>query len=183
MKFLERTGTVKMFFRRYLPEFVYGSIDGVITTFAIVTASVGAGLDPKYIFILGMANVLADAFSMGSSNYLSSLSELQMGEGDTKESRKRAFKRALVTFSSFVALGSLPVLPFLVTLSFSGFRGWDVFLSLSFALSSFVLIGYVGARVTRTPRLRNIFRTLAIGVSASGISFGVGFFLQGIGGF
>ncbi|MBD8488205.1 VIT1/CCC1 transporter family protein [Echinicola sp. CAU 1574] len=60
---------------KYLGEFVYGGIDGCVTTFAVVAGSVGAGLDSAIIIILGFANLLADGFSMSVGAYLSSKSE------------------------------------------------------------------------------------------------------------
>lgn len=54
---------------RYLRDFVYGAIDGAVTTFAIVGGVVGAGLSPSVIVTLGLANVLADGFSMAAGNY------------------------------------------------------------------------------------------------------------------
>lgn len=62
----------------YLGEFVYGGIDGIVTTFAIVAGSVGAGLTSKIILILGFANLIADGFSMGVGAYLSSKSEKEL---------------------------------------------------------------------------------------------------------
>ena len=59
----------------YLGEFVYGGIDGSVTTFAVVSGSVGAGLDSSVIIILGVANLFADGFSMSIGAYLSSKSE------------------------------------------------------------------------------------------------------------
>ena len=59
----------------YLGEFVYGGIDGSVTTFAVVAGSVGAGLDSSVIIILGFANLLADGFSMSVGAYLSTKSE------------------------------------------------------------------------------------------------------------
>jgi len=53
----------------YVRDFVYGGIDGAITTFAIVAGVVGAALSTKVILILGLANLLADGFSMAASNY------------------------------------------------------------------------------------------------------------------
>lgn len=60
----------------YLGEFVYGGIDGCVTTFAVVAGSVGAGLSSNVIIILGFANLLADGFSMSIGAYLSSRSRL-----------------------------------------------------------------------------------------------------------
>jgi vacuolar iron transporter family protein len=48
---------------------VLGAIDGCITTFAIVTGSVGAGFPTHVSLILGIANLLADGLSMAVSNY------------------------------------------------------------------------------------------------------------------
>ena len=61
-------------FEKYLGEFVYGGIDGCVTTFAVVAGSVGAGLDSSVIIILGFANLLADGFAMSVGAYLSSKS-------------------------------------------------------------------------------------------------------------
>ncbi|PRX57149.1 VIT1/CCC1 transporter family protein [Flagellimonas meridianipacifica] len=62
-------------FEKYLGEFVYGGIDGCVTTFAVVAGSVGAGLDSSIIIILGFANLLADGFAMSVGAYLSTKSE------------------------------------------------------------------------------------------------------------
>ena len=62
-------------YQAYLGEFVYGGIDGSVTTFAVVAGSVGAGLDSAVIIILGFANLLADGFSMSIGAYLSTKSE------------------------------------------------------------------------------------------------------------
>lgn len=62
-------------FRAYLGEFVYGGIDGSVTTFAVVSGAVGANLDSSIIIILGVANLLADGFSMSVGAYLSKKSE------------------------------------------------------------------------------------------------------------
>lgn len=53
-----------------IENFVYGAIDGAVTTFAIVTGVIGASLSPSIIVILGLANLLADGFSMAIGNYL-----------------------------------------------------------------------------------------------------------------
>jgi VIT1/CCC1 family predicted Fe2+/Mn2+ transporter len=61
--------------QEYLREFVYGGIDGAVTTFAVVAGAVGANLDPMVIIILGFANLFADGLSMSIGAYLSSKSE------------------------------------------------------------------------------------------------------------
>jgi VIT1/CCC1 family predicted Fe2+/Mn2+ transporter len=64
----------------HLGDFVLGAIDGTVTTFAIVAGAAGAGLSAGVALVLGLANVLADGFSMAVSNYLKSRSESQVIE-------------------------------------------------------------------------------------------------------
>jgi len=59
---------------------VLGAIDGAITTFAIVAGATGAGLSGGIALVLGLANVLADGFSMGVSNYLKAKADRQVVE-------------------------------------------------------------------------------------------------------
>lgn len=60
---------------QYIGELVYGGLDGIITTFAVVSGVAGAKLDASVILILGLANLFADGFSMATGAYLSSKSE------------------------------------------------------------------------------------------------------------
>jgi VIT1/CCC1 family predicted Fe2+/Mn2+ transporter len=64
----------------YVRDFVYGAIDGGVTTFAIVSGAEGAGLSIGVVLVLGIANVVADGFSMGVSNYLATRAELEVLE-------------------------------------------------------------------------------------------------------
>lgn len=57
--------------QQYLPEFVYGGIDGSVTTFAVVAGATGAHLESSVVIILGFANLIADGFSMSVGSYLS----------------------------------------------------------------------------------------------------------------
>ena len=59
----------------YLRDWVYGGIDGTVTTFALVAGVTGAHLAPRIILILGGANLIADGFAMAASNYLATRSE------------------------------------------------------------------------------------------------------------
>ena len=61
----------------YLKDFVYGAIDGTITTFAVIAGVVGTDLSYSVVAILGVANLLADGFSMAVSNYLGTRASIQ----------------------------------------------------------------------------------------------------------
>lgn len=61
-------------FQDYLGEFVYGGIDGSVTTFAVVAGAAGAALESSVVIILGFANLFADGFAMSVGSYLSTKS-------------------------------------------------------------------------------------------------------------
>jgi vacuolar iron transporter family protein len=60
---------------KYIKNIIYGGIDGIITTFSIIAACFGSNLGIKYIIAMGFANLVADGFSMGFGDYISSYFE------------------------------------------------------------------------------------------------------------
>jgi VIT1/CCC1 family predicted Fe2+/Mn2+ transporter len=69
----------------YLRDFIYGAVDGAVTTFAVVAGVAGADLDDTVVIILGGANLVADGFSMAVSNFLGSRAERQQRERARRE--------------------------------------------------------------------------------------------------
>jgi VIT1/CCC1 family predicted Fe2+/Mn2+ transporter len=61
--------------QNYIRDFIYGGIDGAVTTFAVVSGVSGAELSPAVVLILGFANLVADGFSMAASNFLGTRAE------------------------------------------------------------------------------------------------------------
>jgi VIT1/CCC1 family predicted Fe2+/Mn2+ transporter len=62
---------------QYIGDMVYGGLDGIVTTFAVVSGVAGANLGSGVILILGLANLLADGLSMATGAYLSLKSEME----------------------------------------------------------------------------------------------------------
>ena len=70
-------------FAEYFKEVIYGGIDGIVTTFAVVAGFAGAALSSDsatqlsffIVLLFGLANLFADAASMGLGNFLSVRSE------------------------------------------------------------------------------------------------------------
>jgi len=70
-------------FADYFKEIIYGGIDGIVTTFAVVAGFAGASLANDatiqisfmIVLLFGLANLFADAASMGLGNFLSVRSE------------------------------------------------------------------------------------------------------------
>ena len=62
-------------YQNYVRDWIYGGIDGSVTTFAVVSGVVGAGLSTWVIVVMGIANLVADGFSMAASNFLGTRAE------------------------------------------------------------------------------------------------------------
>lgn len=67
--------SISVFSKEYIGEFVYGGIDGAVTTFAVVAGAAGAKAGLEWVLIFGFANLIADGFSMSVGNYFSTKSE------------------------------------------------------------------------------------------------------------
>ncbi len=65
---------------QYIGNMVYGGLDGIVTTFAVVSGVAGAQLGSHVVLILGLANLLADGFSMAIGSYLSTKSQREYYE-------------------------------------------------------------------------------------------------------
>ncbi len=119
--------------KHYLPDFVFGANDGIVTTLAIVSGVIGAGLSNFVILVLGFANLIADGFSMGVSNFLSIRSRPKQEELLKKE----AMKHGIATFFGFLLAGFTPLLAYLLPIA-NYFR---FSFSVSFGLLTLFLIG------------------------------------------
>jgi len=162
-----------------LPEFVYGSIDGTVTTFAVVAGAVGAGFSSVVILILGFANLFADGFSMAVSNFMSKKSERDLNRKHF-DGRKTPLKSAFVTFVSFVVVGFIPLLFFVLAL-FNPVLLENAFLYSAILTGvAFLFVGAVKGVVVNKYKIRSALETLLVGGIASGIAFLVGHFLRNL---
>ncbi len=168
-----------------LREFVYGGMDGAVTTFAVVTGAAGANLGVRVILILGFANVLADGFSMAVGSYLSEKSDqdLSVHKGDSKkEDHDSPLQASIATFISFILIGLVPLSVYTVDFIFS--LGMDNDTMLRYAvvltLTAFGLIGLLRARITKIKKRQAILESLGLGLAAAIISYGAGNILERI---
>ncbi len=103
---------------RFLRSTVFGGLDGLTTSMVLICSVNGIGTSASMpttipcavVFTLGAANAIADAFSMGMGELLSSLAE-----GDTEGSnstRLDAIRNGVVMFISFIIFGFVPLLAY-----------------------------------------------------------------------
>ena len=217
----------------YIRDWVYGGIDGAITTFAIVAGVAGAALSARIIVILGIANLLADGFSMAASNFsgtktelddLRRLREIELRhirlepEGEREEVRqimqgkglsgkslddavaaitadrevwvdtmlreeygvsqilRQPWLSGLSTFLAFLLCGSIPLLPYLLSME-NAFQ-----VSIAMTLIVFFAIGSAKSRWALASWWASGLETLLIGVGAAGMAYAIGYLLGGIAG-
>jgi VIT1/CCC1 family predicted Fe2+/Mn2+ transporter len=215
--------------QNYLRDWVYGGIDGAVTTFAVVAGVVGAGLSAQTVLILGAANLLADGFSMAASNYSGTKTERDdkdrlraveerhidmIPEGELEEVRqifqakgfqgsrlenvvevitadrqrwvdtmlteeyglpvtlRSPVKAAVSTFLAFLICGSVPLVPFVVSLPA------PVYLSTASTAAVFFAIGSLKSLWSLMAWWRSGLETLTIGMCAAALAFGAGMIVE-----
>ena len=218
----------------YIRQIVYGGIDGIVTTFAVVAGFAGlaaegtAEVGVLAVLLFGLANLFADATSMGLGEFLSARSEqdvyravrakerreietspaqekaetiqilkakgvrpddaeamsdillrnpemmadfmmqYEIGLADTTD--ERPWLNGLVTFCSFIVLGSVPLLPYILAGA-----GTEVFLvSCAATFAALVALGILRWSVSLESLARCVGETLLVGGACAVVAFGVG---------
>lgn len=171
---------IKQHLEDYLSEFVYGGIDGAVTTFAVVAGATGARFDTKVILVLGFANLIADGFSMGVGSYLSTKSEheLQHKKGELNHDEPSPIINGFTTYVSFVLVGFVPLLAYTFDVVFD--LGIDNLFALSIALTAltFIGIGLLKSRVAGSHVPRAVAETLVLGAIAAVFAYVLGDVLE-----
>ncbi|OGI89763.1 hypothetical protein A3A95_00585 [Candidatus Nomurabacteria bacterium RIFCSPLOWO2_01_FULL_39_18] len=156
----------------YIGDIVYGANDGIITTFAVVAGVAGAELSPTIVIILGFANLLADGFSMATSNYLARKSESDYQKTLVEETMaeiKTPIKNAIATFLSFVLAGAIPLFPYTIGIKENVF----IFAVIATSIALFT-IGSLRSLVTRIRWWIGGFEMLAVGTLAALVAYFIG---------
>lgn len=221
----------------YLRDFVYGAIDGAVTTFAVVAGVAGAGLRSSIVIILGVANLIADGFSMAVSNYVGVRTERQQHDaaraeehrqialhpdGEREEVRQILARKGLdagalddavtaitsdvdrwvdvmltdelglasnlpepvraaaTTFTAFITVGLLPLLPFIVSAMAPGAIAQPFRWSSATTAAGFFLVGAAKGRLVGQRPLRSGVEVLAIGGAAATLAYVAGALLGGL---
>jgi len=156
-------------FGHYLRDMVYGALDGVITTTAVLAGTEGASLSTRVGLILGMANLLGDGISMGASNYLGLRSEIEQAGGSLEA--EEPWRHGLATLAAFVIVGAIPLAAFAVSSSI-GARVFPVAALLAGA--ALVAAGAVRAAFVGKTAARSAIEMLSVGALGSGAAYLVG---------
>ncbi len=157
---------------KYIGDIVYGANDGIITTFAVVAGVAGAELAPSVVIILGFANLLADGFSMATSNYLARKSENDYNKLtlDLAETLHRnPIKNSIVTFLSFIIAGAIPLIPYTFQIAENIF-----FMAIIATSVALFTVGSLRSLVTKVRWWIGGLEMLGIGALAATVAYLVG---------
>ncbi len=158
---------------RYVSEIVYGSNDGLVTTFAVVAGVTGAALDNSVILILGFASLFADGASMAASDFLSHRSrEARDGAGGEPP----PLRTAAATFLAFIVTGAVPLISYLLPLP----QAWRFPVAAVLTAVTLFIVGASRAAVTSRSWWVNGAEMLGVGAGAAAIAYVVGRLLSGL---
>lgn len=171
---------IKRHLEDYLREFVYGGIDGAVTTFAVVAGETGARFDVKVLLVLGFANLIADGFSMGVGSYLSTKSEqeLMVKRGESIKGEPSPVINGATTYVAFILVGLVPLLSYTIDAIFG--LGLDNLFGLAIGLTAlaFIGIGLLKSRVARSNVYQAVAETLILGAIAASAAYILGDVLE-----
>jgi VIT1/CCC1 family predicted Fe2+/Mn2+ transporter len=161
----------------YIRDLVYGAIDGVITTFAVVAGVTGGTLAPVAVLVLGAANLFADGLSMGVGNYLGIRSDERVREAQQlPEQEAFPFRHGLATFAAFVLAGVVPLVPYMFPGTASSRFAWSIVLSLSVLFA----VGASRARVGTGTWWANGLEMVGLGAVVGAVAFYSGGFVAAL---
>jgi VIT1/CCC1 family predicted Fe2+/Mn2+ transporter len=150
---------------------VFGSMDGVISTLAVIAGVAGATTNHVIVLVAGVAAMLAEAISMGFSSFSSArVRERMLGHKATLA--KRSATEGTVFWLVTMGGGVVPLIPFL-------FRFGDTITSLKFAvvMSAVFLftIGFYIGKITKKDGLYEGLLNAVIGMIAAAATYAVGY--------
>jgi len=171
----------------FIKSMVYGGVDGIITTFAVVASGSGASLSIAVLIILGVGSLVADAISMGFGDYLSSraeheFQEQRIGQGSMTniESHTLAVKRGLYTFTSFIIFGSVPLMTYIIAPFSEMIRTNKFFFACFLTGATLFVLGALKTQFTKKNWLKSGFEMLSIGGLCAIVAYLVGHILAGL---
>src|SRR6266516_971942 len=177
----------------FLRNVVYGFNDGLTANFGLVAGVIGAAVQPHVIMISGVAGMIADALSMGSSGYLAAKSEQEVWEHEIAmekeeirdperalgeqvrdelkigEAHATPFREGWITGLATAVGAFIPVAPFLL------FQGRvAIWLSFTIAMLSHFIVGAARSFFTGRGVIRSGIHMFVIGMGVAAVGYLVG---------
>lgn len=146
--------------KNYIRPIILGSVDGIITSFVIIAGGIAGNVSKNSVIIIGFSSLIADAFSMGTSEYLSSRTEYTIRE---------SVIHGISCFISFILFGMIPLIVYSLSSVFE--LGSSI---LSF-MACLILIALLKSYISSILAWSSLLEIIALGSVAGGIAYGVAF--------
>lgn len=140
-----------------------GGIDGVVTSYAVVAGSHTVELSTDALLVVSFSSLIADAVSMGISEFLSSTGERAARK--TSEGT-RPFFLGMACFLSFVLFGVLPILTYVWTAG-------KLLTVTIFSIVEMMILGSARTLISDESVLYGLFQTTILGSVAGATAYGV----------
>jgi len=189
-------------YHRYAKSIIYGGIDGIVTTFAIISGTQGASFDGRTVVILGISNLVADGVSMAFGDFASTRADIQAKEENSNNIQIDKFanikkegnitksidhhspvKNGITTFFSFILFGSFSLIPYVIkmfTYSSARFQSYVFMISCFVTAITFFLLGVVKSFIIHHNQrwFLNGLEILIVGSIAASFAYGLGYFVS-----
>jgi VIT1/CCC1 family predicted Fe2+/Mn2+ transporter len=152
----------------YFRNFVFGVEDSLVSTVGLLSGVAIAGMTSHQVFVTGVILIFVEAISMAAGSFLSESTAEEYATGSEALSSKSYLSSAVMFVSYFIS-GFIPLAPYLFFTSSTAF--W---VSIAASLISLLILGIVGAKLTKTRMTTNAFRMVCIGGLAIGVGVLVG---------
>jgi vacuolar iron transporter family protein len=166
----------------YVSDWVFGATSGVVTTFIVVAAIVGANQPVVVAMVLGLANLAAVGFATAARRYGNVKSAQVSNSWHAKRAQRvqnydatglvsSPSQAAVNTFAAFILFGLIPLITYLLASN-------EIAVCILATASALFAIGVIKGRYTPTPWWRSGLDTLLLGMCAAALAFAVGHSLQ-----
>ena len=156
--------------QHYIGDLIYGTNDGLLTSYAIVAGVSGGALSSTAVLIVGIANLFADGLSMGVGNFLSIRARESARERqDLPEEEANPARHGMATFLAFVVAGAIPLVPYVVP-----GLGHRFLLASALALVAQFAVGALRSLVTASRWWVSGLEMLGLGVLVAVVAYATG---------
>lgn len=152
-------------FALFIKNFIFGVEDSLVSTVGLLSGVAVAGLPKRDIFLAGVVLIFVEAFSMGVGSYLSEQSANEF----LRKKSSLSIPSGIIMFVSYFVAGFIPLSPYLIFEVNIAFP-----LSITASLVSLFLLGVVGAKIFKTPALKQAMRMFLLGGMAIAVGVIVG---------
>ena len=149
----------------FLKSILYGGMDGIITIFNIISSFSGLKINNSYTIIVTITVLIADALSMGISDYNSYKAEQKLNNYKGSDPRVHG----IITFISFICFGIIPLLLYWTVTKYYNKNQYAILL-LTMSIA-FFLLGIIQSKFTKEKWYEAGITTVAYGDLTSILAF------------